>query len=34
MGMCMLLDRLDPGWKQVLYAGSLSLADLLENLAV
>jgi len=31
MGICMLLDRLDPEWKQYMPAGSLSLAGLLEN---
>jgi hypothetical protein len=31
MGICMLLDRLDPDWKQDMHAGSLSLAGLLEN---
>ncbi|HEY8350319.1 MAG TPA: hypothetical protein VIM13_10880 [Clostridia bacterium] len=34
MGICMLLDRLDPVWKQDLSGtGSLSLAEFLENLA-
>jgi hypothetical protein len=31
MGICMLLDRLEPNWKQYLSEGSLSLAELLEN---
>jgi hypothetical protein len=33
MGICMLLDRLDPGWKRDLSAGSLPPAELLENIA-
>ena len=33
MGICMLLDELDPGWKRDLSAGSLPPAELLENIA-
>jgi hypothetical protein len=32
MGICLLLDRLDPDWKQDLPDGSMSPAELLENL--
>lgn len=31
MGICMLLDRMNPGWKQDLFTGSLSLAEMLED---
>lgn len=33
MGICMLLDRVSPGWKNDLFADSLTLAGMLENAA-
>jgi hypothetical protein len=31
MGICMLLDRVSPGWKDGLFAGGLTLAQMLEK---